>query len=84
MEQRGKKGQQVPIHQINDNDYYYEEGPYPWDNSWSQEWFPQGDATQQWSGQELVKKLVRFLNNHSLEILQLPHRQWAITTRSGL
>eukprot|EP00971_Amphidinium_carterae_P174673 3462341-Amphidinium_carterae.4 len=29
------------------------------------------------------KKLVRFFNNHSLESLQLPHRQWAVSTRSG-
>eukprot|EP00971_Amphidinium_carterae_P162077 3212954-Amphidinium_carterae.3 len=53
----GKKGQQVPVHQTNDNDYYHEEDPYAWDNSWSQEWYPDGDANPQWSGQEVGQVL---------------------------
>eukprot|EP00971_Amphidinium_carterae_P162089 3213058-Amphidinium_carterae.2 len=37
----GKKGQ-VPIQQINDNDYtyYYDEDPHSWDYSYNQEWLP--------------------------------------------
>eukprot|EP00971_Amphidinium_carterae_P153650 3046617-Amphidinium_carterae.1 len=54
----GKKGQQVPVRQINDNEYYYfEEDPYAWDNSWSQEWYPEGDSNPQWSGQEVGRVL---------------------------
>eukprot|EP00971_Amphidinium_carterae_P041083 806908-Amphidinium_carterae.1 len=52
----GKKGPQVPVHQINDTDYYFED-PYAWDNSWSQEWYPEADANQQWSGQEVGQVL---------------------------
>eukprot|EP00971_Amphidinium_carterae_P302764 6015951-Amphidinium_carterae.3 len=50
----GKKGQQVPVHQINDNDntYFYDEDNLSWDNSWSQEWFPEGDYAPQSSGRE--------------------------------
>eukprot|EP00971_Amphidinium_carterae_P286153 5681931-Amphidinium_carterae.1 len=53
----GKKRQQVPGHQINDNDYYFEEDPYAWDTSWSQEWYPEGDANPQRSGQEVGQVL---------------------------
>eukprot|EP00971_Amphidinium_carterae_P288852 5735462-Amphidinium_carterae.1 len=50
----GKKGQ-VPIHQINDNDYpyYYNEDPHSWDYSYNQEWFPEGDYSQQFPGQKV-------------------------------
>eukprot|EP00971_Amphidinium_carterae_P179029 3550965-Amphidinium_carterae.1 len=56
-----KKGQQVPVQHLNDNDYYYGEEPIswdnPWDNSWSQEWCPDRDIGQQWSGQEVGQVL---------------------------
>eukprot|EP00971_Amphidinium_carterae_P348635 6490601-Amphidinium_carterae.3 len=53
----GKKGHSVPVHQINDNEiYYFEEDPYYWDISWSQDWHLP-DGNQQWSGQEVGQVL---------------------------
>eukprot|EP00971_Amphidinium_carterae_P170818 3385306-Amphidinium_carterae.3 len=57
----GKAGQQVPVQQVNDNDYYYGEDPISWDNSWdnswNQKWCPEGDVNQQWSGQDVGQVL---------------------------
>eukprot|EP00971_Amphidinium_carterae_P004572 91536-Amphidinium_carterae.1 len=52
----GKKGQSVPVHQINDNEYYYEDGSYTWGNCWNQEW-QLSDGNQQWGAQEVGQVL---------------------------
>eukprot|EP00971_Amphidinium_carterae_P165429 3279345-Amphidinium_carterae.1 len=53
---RGKAKGQKKVHQINDNEYYYEDESYTWDNSWNKDWqLP--DDNRQWGAQEVGQVL---------------------------